>query len=95
MQSKTMLPSTRIGSVNPNTEANSMFIENWNKFYKMYSMWIAAFIAGVTWLENAYPTLVNFLPDAWQAYAAVILGVARLLKQKSTDLGKVLAPPTP
>jgi hypothetical protein len=71
----------------------SFLIENWTKFYKMWSIWLAFIIAAGTWVDNLYPTLLNFLPDAWQAYAAVILAVVRLIKQKSTELDPVLKPP--
>lgn len=58
-------------------------IENWKHAYKMHSVQLAALIAIVAGLEPFVPELQGKLPEAWVSVAAVLVVVARLMRQSS------------
>lgn len=60
-------------------------IQDWKKAHKMHSVQLAALIAVVAGLEPLIPELHGRLPDHWVSIAAVLVVVARLVRQKSLE----------
>lgn len=58
-------------------------IENWKKAYKMHSVQLAIIVATIAGFEPFIPQLAAFLPKGWVSGAAMLIVIARLIKQGS------------
>lgn len=60
-----------------------MLIENWTKAWKLFSVQAMVLIGLIAAAEPYIPQLVGVLPDAWVAYAAPVVVLARLINQRA------------
>lgn len=56
-------------------------IENWRSAWRMLSVQVAALLALVAAAYDYLPVLQTYLPEGWIKYAALLVIVARLIKQ--------------
>ena len=56
-------------------------IQNWKKFYRMHSVQLAVALGVLAGLEPYVPMLASVLPAAWVPIAALLIVVARLVRQ--------------
>lgn len=60
-----------------------MLIKNWKEAWKLFSVQLMVVIGLVAAAEPYLPQLAEVLPDAWVAYAAPVVVLARLISQRT------------
>lgn len=60
-------------------------IDNWKTSHRLWSMRLLAMAGLVAALEPVLPQLAAVLPDRWYAWAMLVIGVARVIKQETVD----------
>lgn len=58
-----------------------ILIDNWRAAWRMLSVQAAAILAVLAAAYDYMPTLHTYLPDGWVKYAALLVIVARIIKQ--------------
>jgi hypothetical protein len=58
-------------------------IENWRNAWRMLSVQAAALLGIVAAAYDYLPTLQTYLPEGWVKYAALLVILARVVKQES------------
>lgn len=62
-------------------------IENWRSAWRMLSVQAAALLAVLAAAYDYLPTLQTYLPEGWVKYAALVVILARVVKQESLHAG--------
>lgn len=57
-------------------------IENWRSAWRMLSVQAAALLAILASAHDYLPALQTYLPDGWVKYAALVVILARVVKQE-------------
>lgn len=60
-------------------------ISDWKRSHRLWSMRLLALFGAIAALEEIQPQLAAALPPHWYAWAMLIIGVARLVKQGNRD----------
>lgn len=60
-----------------------MLIENWKEAWKLFSVQLMVVIGLIAAAEPYLPQLAAVLPEAWVAYAAPVVVLARLISQRT------------
>lgn len=58
-------------------------VENWRSAWRMLSVQAAALLGIVAAAYEYLPALQTYLPDGWVKYAALLVILARVVKQES------------
>lgn len=57
-------------------------IDNWRQAHRLWSMRLLTLAGLIAALEPLSPQLATLLPERWYAWAMLIIGIARLIKQE-------------
>lgn len=57
-------------------------IDNWKQAHRLWSVRLLALAGLIAALEPLSPSLATLLPERWYAWAMLIIGIARLIKQE-------------
>lgn len=60
-----------------------MLIENWREAWKLFSVQLMVVIGLIAAAEPYLPQLAGVLPDAWVAWVAPFVVLARLISQRT------------